>query len=385
MRRMPRNVRMKRMKRRGFAALVLALTGAVAVLQAGCGGSRNAGPTLQQQARTVRDVLHAQVAVWCHNGALARPDGSVYATDVTQLAIYAAMRGDAELYDTLRTRIVDRLVAERNGHTFVAWRYHTAPDKPLDASGTTEALRAAEALWRGGETFGRPDDRALPVRILRGYAQHAWTDRGVWLVRNYYNLQTNTYATNSYLVDYDPDLLRRVAEATEDDALRELARRSAATVRRAVTEAGLLHPVIQPELATLTPTRGVRFSPNNVVQLSNAVTVAERSVVSAPDAARGVWRFASARLDKLHAFYNARTGDPVDAESRAGLTTYAPLLRLAVHIDRHGKPDTATAQRALLRRVIGAARPFAADPIEPKAYTAGEALLALQLALGASE
>ncbi len=108
----------------------------------GCGSESSAADDAQhEQARILRDRLHAQVTDWLDHDALARKkDGYVYAIDVTQLAIYAAERGDADLYNRLRRIIVEHLIAKRNGHTFVAWRYRE--NQPLDASGTTEALRA---------------------------------------------------------------------------------------------------------------------------------------------------------------------------------------------------------------------------------------------------
>src|SRR5262249_49510478 len=161
------------------------------------------------------------------------------------------------------------------------------------ASGTTEALRLAEALWRGG-------DRERARLLLAGYARHAATDQGIWLIRNYFNFATRAFATNSFLVDYDPDFLAEVARAEPDGPWADLATRSAALVGRAATEAGLLYDVVQPELRTLTPGLDLAvFSPNDVVQLANAATVAERAIATRPEVALPVLRFAMERWPHL--------------------------------------------------------------------------------------
>jgi hypothetical protein len=281
------------------------------------------------------------------------------------------------MYQTRGGRLAERFVVARGGHAFRAWR---RGDEEPDASGTTEALRAAAALWEGARAFGRDEDGALAISLLEGYADHAWRSHGVWMIRNYFNFGTEAFATNSYLIDYDPDLMRRVARATDRPRLRKVARRSARVVKRAQTEAGLLHQVIQPEIRTLRPGGAAIFSPNNRVQLSNTAAVAERSVEACPEVARAVARFVAERPDPLAVFYNARTGAP--GEKRAGTGTYTALLRMVVRLRAAGHHAAASrALRArLLRRVREAARAFARAPQAPRMYTAGELLLALEAA-----
>ena len=366
-----------RIARREPTRLLFVTLLALAMSGPGCDGrDRPQVDTSPDALRRLRRTLHEQAVQWLKHDQLARPDGYVYAIDVTQLAIYAAQTRDADLFRPLRRRIVDRLIVERNGHTFVAWRYHPNPDKPLDASGTTEALRAAKALWLGAGAFERHTDRPLALAILRGYAAHATVDQDVWLIRNYYNLGTNAYATNSYLVDYAPDFVQRVADAADDEALRETAQRSAQLVRRAAAPSGLLRQVIQPELATLMPGKRVIFSPNGIEQLSNTATVAERSARTCPDVARRVLRFVQQRWPDVHGYYDARTGAP-RGEARAGLATMAPLLRLAVRLDHDAMRDR------LLRPVVRGARQFSDKPRPPRLYMTGEALLALQAVIDA--
>ena len=80
----------------------------------------------------------------------------------------------------------------------VPWRsFLQTLRKALDASGTTEALRFAEGLWEGARVFGEPADRELALLVLRAYRRHEYVDQGIWLIRNYFNLQTRAFATNS--------------------------------------------------------------------------------------------------------------------------------------------------------------------------------------------
>ena len=322
--------------------------------------------------------LDARVAKWVAEDALARKSGHVYAIDVGQLALYAARSGDASLYRPLRRRLADRFVVRKGKGAFLAWR---RGEEPPDASGTTEALRAAQALWIGARAFGREADRALARDLLAGYAAHGWTSRGVWMIRNYFNFGTRAYATNSYLVDYAPDFLRRVAEATGGATLARLAKRSAKLVRRARTEAGLLHQVIQPEVLTLRPGAAAIFSPNGRVQLANTAAVAEHSVAACPAVAKGVARFAAARLGDLRSFYDAETGAPASRE-QPGVGGYASLLRLVVRLRAAGHEAAAAAEveRRLHRAVVARGRAFARRPRAPRAYVAGQLLLALEAA-----
>ncbi len=194
------------------------------------------------------------------------------------------------------------------------------------------------------------------------------------MIRNYYNFATNSYATNSYLVDYAPDFLQEVAEATDDAALADVAQRSAAMVVNAATPAGLLHQVVQPELKTLTPTGQAIFSPNNVEQLANAASVAERSAAMCPTVAANVLSFVEQRWPTLHSFYNANTGEPIGAAG-VDVATLASLVRLSVRLDNR------TMRERLLNRLTERGSAFADDPVSPRAYVAGEALLALQAVL----
>ncbi len=335
------------------------------------------GSSPEDRAEALRQGLRERIGQMVRDQTLARDDGYAYAVDIGQLMTFAALSGDRELYDAMHKVVTDHLLVDDpdDPYTagFVAWRYKVG--EPLDASGTTEALRVAEALWIGGERFEQPKDRNLAVRILRGYARHQTIDQGQWMVRNYFNLQTRAFAPNSYLIDYDPDFVAAVAEATDDESLQRVAEQSAKLVQDAHSPAGLLHAVIQPELKTLMPASTPIFSPNNVELLGNVAAVAERSVRSTPADAQRVLDFAMARVRDLKGYYNAATGEAVE-NRRASVNTLAPLVRLAV------KLDDDRARFAMLALLLDRADGLPQAQGRAWLHAAGETLLALHAATG---
>lgn len=353
--------------------LLLALIAALALGVAAWWPRAATPPALPRaELRALRADLGRLAERWFDRDRLRRGDGYTYAVDVTQLMLHAAHVGRLDLYLRLRDFAARHLLlddpADPYTQGFVVWRWR--PDTPPDASGTTEALRLAAALWQGARRLHRPADAALAVRVLHGYARHAATDHGVWLVRNYFNLGTRAFANDSYLVDYDPDLLAEVAAATGDAALADVAARSYALVRAARAPSGLLHTLVQPDLRTMMPAlEGVAFSPNDVIQLDNACTVAATVARGDPALARGVLRFARARLGHLRRWYLGRTGAP-HGEPAADLTTLSCLARLAALLG-----DEETAQRVVARALPS--WQYLPRDEEPRIYTAIEALLAL--------
>jgi hypothetical protein len=331
----------------------------------------------------LRDQVRALVRGWVDAGRLVRPDGFVYALDVAQLMACFVDAGDAEGYDRLRGQALSHLVVDDKSDPFargfVLWRHR--PDdvnsRP-DASGTTEALRTAKALWLGAERFDRPADRELARVILAGYARHAGVEHGVWLVRNYFGFGTRSFATNSFLVDYDPDFVADVARQTGDATLSELAEKSYALVHGAGTPAGLLYDLVQPELKTMYPLLEsvVTFSPNDVVQLSNAATVANTVARGAPDAAGRVLKFAVDRLTTLRMYHYGRTGEAVN-DAAPGINEWGALTRLAAALGEE------TAVAALLGRAVAAWDYYynRLKPDAPDAYVASEALGAMSAVL----
>lgn len=307
----------------------------------------------------------------------ARQNGYVYTVDLSQILMYAALKKDRRLYFPLRDFAIRNLIINKQSDPytrgFVLWRYQ--PGNPPDASGTTEALRLAESLWLGSQVFGEPSDRAQAILILKGYARHAHVDdHQVWLIRNYFNLQTRAFATNSFLLGYDPDLLQDVGGATGDSTLQAISQKSYSMVRQAVNPSGLLYDIVQPEVLTLVPELNnlVIFSPNDVVKLANTCTVVERATLGAPETGQKVISFASKRLPKLSTYYYGRTGEPV-IEKPAEVATYACLVRLAI------KLKDQKAFNAFLEPFISHAQAVTQNTEEFSLYTVIEALLTLQL------
>ena len=326
--------------------------------------------------RELEDRGRSYLLEWLRQGALQRDDGFVYGVDVGQTLAYAARARDTESYERLSRLAKERLVRDEldDPYTsgFVYWRVRdgVAPD----ASGTTEALRVAEGLLAGSEAFGRPDDREVALLILDGYRRHAAVDKGVWFIRNYFNFGTRAFAVNSFLVDYDVDLVDHAATLTEDALLKELASQCADVVESSVAPCGILYDLIQPEIKTLMPDFGTgAFSPNDVVQLSNTLTVVERSVTRHRALARTVVDFARAEGPWPKLYYYGRTGEPARSR-RMGVEGLGPLIRLAIKLE----------DRSALGVFWGAfeeeARRFLDGPFEPRLYLLSEILLTLEAA-----
>lgn len=358
--------------RRRVAALLPLVLG-VCALGAYVGWSRWQRTYDPAELARIRTTIEQEVRRWVAEGDLARDDGFVYAVDVAQLMEHAARVGDDALFTALRDYAVAHLVLDREDDPytrgFVAWRHR--PGVPPDASGTTEALRLARALWLGAA----PADRALARRVLDGYVRHAAIDHDVWMVRNYFNLGTRAFANDSFLIDYDPDLLRQAA--AEDPALEDAAARSLDLVRRARAPSGLLYSMIQGDVRTLMPRLDLSvFSPNDVVQLNNACTVAETVTGSAPEIARGVLDFAYDARRPLRRYFRGRDGEPV-GETRAEITSLTCLARLAARL------GDARAAAHFGERAVWHWRTFAEGWQAPRAYTASEVLLAIDALLAA--
>jgi hypothetical protein len=293
-------------------------------------------PWEPEDARRTKEELHRLAKDRVLGGALARADGWIYAVDVSLLMIFAALEEDLELYSSLERFASSHLVLDSIDDPFtrgfVVWRFREGV--PPDASGTTEALRLAEGFWRGSLAFDRPQDRESALAILEGYARHQTEEQGIWMIRNYFNLGTRSFATNSFLVDYAPDFVAEAARATGNPALFSIAEKSYALIERAQSKSGLLYDIVQPEVKTLLDDESVVvFSPNDAIQISNAATVAAWSVKGRPGVARRVLDFCHARMPDLKGTYYGRTGE-IARDKRPGIEAWASLVRLAIALDR---------------------------------------------------
>ena len=312
--------------------------GLVAILAgSSCRGSPWPGPEATREALI---GLHGEVRARVLAGDFARADGFAYAVDVGELLRVAARLEDREMYAALREFALRRLIVDDpdDPYTrgFVLWRRAPMPpDSPdsedaPDASGTTEALRVSEGLWEGALAFGAGEDRELALMILDGYQRHASAAAGLLLIRNYFNFGSRDFATNSFLVDYAPDYLARVARDTGRQDLADLAARSYEVIRAARTPAGLLYDVFQPEMATLfDDRRTLLFSPNDIVQTSNAAAIAATALEGAPEVASRVLGFCRERMPGLRLAYYGRTGEPA-RQKRPGVEIWGTLTEMSV-------------------------------------------------------
>jgi hypothetical protein len=322
-----------------------------------------------------RDGLVAELERRVLRNEMARADGYIYGMDVGQAMTELAYAGRREPYEKLRELALARLVY-RNGENpwadgFVVWRIKSG--EPPDASGTAEALRLAEGLRAGARRLGFDADLATSRDILRAWLKHAHVDRGVWLIRNYFNFGTRSFASNSYLFGYDADLLRDAAP--EDPAFADAARRTAQMLATLATREGFLEEILQPEILTAFPV-GVppAFSPNGIRSVLNSCTVLERATGAAPEQGRRLLARVAAELDRQQAT-GARAPrlplywqfDRPLEKYRAGVAAYGCLARLA---HRLGQPLEARLQ-ALAQRELGkASGPLPLYDLVETAYTA---------------
>jgi hypothetical protein len=292
---------------------------------------------------------------------------------------------------------------------FVLWR--TQPGAKPDASGTTEALRIAKGLWIGAKVFGRPEDRVLATTIIDGYGRHQNIDQGLWLIRNYFHFYSRAFASNSFIIDYDPDFLRDAAESCRDNNsdggkfyrdFTALADHSYEVLRASVAPCGLIYDLLQPELKTMYYGLDVAyFSPNDIIQLNNTCATAATVARGDPGVADEVMTFIADRMGaqrspatraarstpatkpspapndgpaRLFAHYYGRTGESVNTQG-IGATEYCAIVRLAAL-----RPDDTALY--VMGRCIELAMPYweynvsHADSLD--AWTASEMLLGLQ-------
>jgi hypothetical protein len=294
----------------------------------------------------------------------------------------AAVRRDAPLYGQLLEAAQPLILEGDDAATrgFALWR-HKAGEAP-EVSGSTEALWLARALWSGHRLLKRGEDRARALAVLDGYARHAATEGGTWMVHKYYAFGTKSFAGLSVLPAYHPDFV----EETEPHAsgrVKGVARRSYRLLQRAVTPSKLLTPLIQPGIAAVVPGfDAALYAPNGLVALEDSCAAAEATLRGVPQLARNVLEFAAAPArrnadGRLHAYYHRQDGRPL-GDAVLSSTGYACLVRIAAaRRDRALLPD-------LLATLTGDLRALADAPGRQAAplYAAGPMLLAAD-ALGA--
>ncbi|MGQ0587012.1 MAG: hypothetical protein ACT4PK_07405 [Gammaproteobacteria bacterium] len=324
-----------------------ALAAALGLLLAACAmpgaGPQSPGAVAPagENVRRSAQMLDSEMRRWLRDHGVTRKDGtSVYAMDLAPLLLYAAQRGDRDLYLKVLPGVQPLILTEQSGtYTagFVLWR--RMKDTAPEISGATEALWMARALLAGAEAFDRPADRAQALKILDGYARHAFDLPAGWLVRKYYSFAGSTFASLSSVASYHPDFLAALEQSGARGDWRGMAERAAAAIERTVRPSGLLVPLIQPEVGAGFPGMGLEaYAPDNVAPLEDACAGAEGVARSAPRIGNRLLDFTGdgshARFGgKLYAYYDAASGDPIAGKGLSG-TGYACLVRLAVTLGR---------------------------------------------------
>lgn len=314
---------------------------ALALLVAACGVLPRGGDAVDDGFRRSAALLDGEVRRWLRDQGVTRKDGtSVHALDLAPLMLHAAQVGDRELYTRLHAGLQPLILTEQTGtYTagFVLWR--RAPGVAPEISGATEALWVARALMAGASAFNRPADRAQALRVLDGYARHAFELQGVWLVRKYYSFAGSSFASLATPGSYHADFLDALEKEGAKGDWRGMAERSYAAIERMVAPSGLLYPLTQPEVGAGFPEMGVEaYAPNNLTPLEDACLGAEGVAQGAPRVGQRLLDFIRAGAHrryggKLWAYYDARSGEPVGSKGLSG-TGYACLVRLAVALNR---------------------------------------------------
>lgn len=304
-----------------------------------------AAPAAAQQAESAYtpvslDAARARLLEKATAGtaALARPDGYIYGVDLGQAMTELAKAGEREAYSRLRDLAASAFIRQDAQDTytdgFVAWR--VKPGETPDASGTAEALRIAEGLVAGAQAFDRVDDARLAGRVLHGYARHAYTEHGVWLVRNYFNFGTRAFSPNSYVVNFDLNLVQRW-RTPEGEAL---AREVRGLLQRVARPNGLMNEIIQPEVVTAIPLPELAsFAPDGVHSIVNSCMVLERATFALPGLGRKfldtvVRAVASAGARQAAEFFvppylDGRSGMPLTRSYPADIFVQGCLARLS--------------------------------------------------------
>jgi hypothetical protein len=303
---------------------------------------------------------------------VAHKDRYTYAMDVAPLLLYAAQRKDAALYQQLLPSVQKLVLNSKDdpyAQGFVPLR-HKDGAKP-ESSDAGAMLWMARALLAGAEAFDRKDDRDAALMILDGYARHAYSMQGAWLVRHAFDFKTRSFSSGSLVVDYAGDFLADAEAKGGHGDWRGFAERSRALVGRATGAAHLLRPLVQPEIGATWSAAGIAetVAPNNLTPLEDSCLGAEGVAGSNAGLGHALLAFAAAQKGGLKAFYNVDTG-AAGGDAPLGVTGLACLERLA------GSLDDGRATGALDARftsALGAAAKGSTD-----LSTAGVLLLAAQ-------
>ena len=332
--------------------------------------------------RSTAAKLDIEIRRWLRTNGPQRRDGFLYGMDVALTMLYAAERGDQTLYLQLQPAAgkVIQTAGDPYAQGFVLWRHQDGT--PPEVSGATETALMARALRAGAAAFNRAEDAALALKVLDGYARHAYELQTVWLVRKYFSFPSRTFANLSMITNYQGDLFAAVEREGGRGEWAGFAERSYALLERAQSPSKLLYPLIQPEVGATYPGLGLDvYGPNGLVPLEDSCTAAEGAVRGIPRLAARVLDFATARshrnrYGRIYAYFDGREGDPV-GEGALSSTAYACLGQLAAALDDSGawkriEPQLLDDMRPVATLAASQAAPlYAAAPMLRAAYAAG--------------
>jgi hypothetical protein len=334
-------------------------------------------PPVIPQFAAAAQLLDAEVHRAVAGGKLARADGYVYGQDLAALLLYAARRGDSELYTMLLPtahQLIQQNPDDPYTNGFVLWRGRDGA-RPAQ-SGAAEALAMARALWAGGAAFGRNEDRVTALAILDGYAKHAYVLQGVWLARRSFDFAERSFANLSTLPAYQPDFLAEAEKTAGGKNWRGFAERSYSLLERAATPSRLLLPVIQPEVGATFPGAGLDvYAPNGLSSLEDSCLAVEGAASGLPKLAAGLLDFAVERAAKsggrLRAYYSVEDGGSA-GDAPLSANGYACLTRLAA------ARNHADALAVLDPRLLSEMQALAGAKGRAQLASAGSLLLAAQ-------
>ena len=129
--------------------------------------------------------------------------------------------------------------------------------------------------------------------------------------------------------------------------------------------------MVLPEVKILYPDSDiVVFSPNDIIQFSNACAIAEKVIKNDPELARQTLGFAESKLDTLMTYYYGQTGNPV-TEEPARLSEWTCLVRVAAKLNEPALTED------FIERALPFWKSFDEQPGEPRLYQTGQILLAI--------
>lgn len=290
---------------------------------------------------SLREDLEKALLLRMKDGVLPRASGMAYAVDGATLLLYAVESENLPLFEDLWKSFREVFVVPVDfggpDALTICWKRH--PGEPPDASGTTETVLTAKALWKAGHRWGRQDFLEQSLGFLRGYLGHISGEGRSWQIRNYYNYGTRAFATNSYALGYYPDFLAEVARSGLLPEAKEAEVNSLNFLRNAALPNGLFASSFDPELRTLFPDSEVsyHFSPNFRIKVGDSAFIALemlRGDEEIPRKTLGYLRTLWPSMpDTIYGFLSFPLS-PEDASRGISTGHLAAVYRLALELDQ---------------------------------------------------